>query len=188
MQFINIDFFKRFLDLGFTCGSKDLVPFVGADCNEMAAGAELSMNVTDPNVKPCSCYTQGSKRRIWEATLSSLKSKKVKGSHLIDCQVGSNCGLALGGDENESCFQRCSLDTSREKYLTSATHSAPLSSSCVEKIVEEHQLVNVMQEALTSKDFKLKGECFRIMLMNIADVAKRTHLTKVNPAYLSCLA
>ncbi|KAG7961993.1 hypothetical protein I3843_09G043200 [Carya illinoinensis] len=151
----------------------------GAHCNKMAAGAELSKKVTDPNVKQCSCSTQGSKRRVWEASLSSLKSKKVKGSHSIDCQVGSNCGLALGGDENESCFQGCSLDTSRDKYLTRATHSAPLSSSCVEKIVEEHQLVNVMQEVSVSKDFKSKGECFRIMLMNIADDAKRTHLTKV---------
>ncbi|KAG6694331.1 uncharacterized protein LOC122276049 isoform X3 [Carya illinoinensis] len=151
----------------------------GAHWNKMAAGAELSKKVTDPNVKQCSCSTQGSKRRVWEASLSSLKSKKVKGSHSIDCQVGSNCGLALGGDENESCFQGCSLDTSRDKYLTRATHSAPLSSSCVEKIVEEHQLVNVMQEVSVSEDFKSKGECFRIMLMNIADDAKRTHLTKV---------
>ncbi|XP_062167869.1 uncharacterized protein LOC133874051 [Alnus glutinosa] len=151
----------------------------GADCNKMTGGAELSKKGADPNVKHCSCSTQGAKRRVWEASLSSLKSKKVKGSHSIDCQVDSNCGLALGSVENDSCFQGCSLETSKNKSLVRETPRVPLSLNCVEKIAEEHGSVNVMPEALASKDFQSKGECFRIILMNIADDAKRTHLIKV---------
>lgn len=168
-------------------GSKDPLSFAGADCNKMTGGAELSKKGADPNVKHCSCSTQGAKRRVWEASLSSLKSKKVKGSHSIDCQVDSNCGLALGSVENDSCFQGCSLETSKNKSLVRDTPKVPLSHNCVEKIAEEHGSVNVMPEALASKDFQSKGECFRIILMNIADDAKRTHLIKVYPAYLPCL-
>ncbi|KAE8098705.1 hypothetical protein FH972_016749 [Carpinus fangiana] len=151
----------------------------GADCNKMAGDLELSKKGADPNLKHCSCSTQGAKRRVWEASLSSLKSKKVKGSHSIDCQIDSNCGLALGSVENGSCFQGCSLETSKNTSLVRDTPRAPWSRNCMEKIVQEHGSVNVMQEALASTDFQSKRECFRIILMNIADDAKRNHLIKV---------
>jgi hypothetical protein len=169
-------------------GSKDPRSFAGADCNKMAGDPELSKKGADPNLKHCSCSTQGAKRRVWEASLSSLKSKKVKGSHSIDCQIDSNCGLALGSVENGSCFRGCSLETSKNTSLVRDTPRAPWSRNCMEKIVQEHGSVNVMQEALASTDFQSKRECFRIILMNIADDAKRNHLIKVYPAYLPCLA
>lgn len=167
--------------------SKGPVPFAGADCNEMVAGAEPSKKGTDLNVYHCSCSTQGAKRRAWEASLSSLKSKKVKGSHSSECQLSSNYGVAIASDGNDYCLQGCSLDTSRDKSLRRVTQRAPLSSNCKQKIAEEQHPVNVLQEASPSIDIRFKGECFRIMLMNIADDTKRTHLTKVNTAYLSCL-
>lgn len=71
------------------------------------------------------------------------------------------------------------METSKNKYMVRDTPRAPLIRNCMENIAEEHGSVNVMPEALASKDFQSKGECFRIILMNIADDAKRTHLIKV---------
>uniref|UniRef100_A0A2N9IL67 BRCT domain-containing protein n=1 Tax=Fagus sylvatica TaxID=28930 RepID=A0A2N9IL67_FAGSY len=151
----------------------------GADGNKMAVGEELSKIGAEHNAKHCSCSTKGAKKRVWEASLSSLKSKKIKGSHSIDCQLDSNFGIALESDGNLSCFDRYSLDTSRNKSLLGVTPQASLSCSCLEKSAEEHRSVNVMPEGPASKELQSNGECFRILLMNIADDAKKTCLTKV---------
>ena len=166
-------------------GSNDLVPFAGADGNKMVVGEELSKIGVEHNAKHCSCSTQGAKKRVWEASLSSLKSKKIKGSHSIDYQLDSNFGIALESDGNLSCSDGFSLDTSRNKSLLGVTPWASLSCSCLEKSAEEHRSVNVMPKGPASKELQSNGECFRILLMNIADDAKKTCLTKVNPAYLS---
>ncbi|KAJ7976715.1 PAX-interacting protein 1 [Quillaja saponaria] len=98
-------------------GHKDSSPFAREDNNRMGIVAELSKDGADVDLKHNPYFTQGAKR-VWEASLSSLKSKKVKGTHLIDyAQVG--------------------------------------------------------KEMLSEKQF------FRIMLMNIADESKMTHLIKV---------
>ncbi|KAJ0088475.1 hypothetical protein Patl1_32416 [Pistacia atlantica] len=83
----------------------------------------------DTDAIHCTCSAQCAKRRIWEASLSSLKSKKVKGSHHVDCQLDYTSGL--------------------------------------------------VSEGLISKELLSNGECFRIMLMNIAECSKKMHLTKV---------
>ncbi|KAK7852080.1 pax-interacting protein 1 [Quercus suber] len=151
----------------------------GADCNKMAVDEELSEIGAEPNAKHCSCSTKGAKRRVWEASLSSLKSKKIKGSHSIDCQLDS-CPKALESDGNLSCFHGYSLDNSRNKSLLGVTPTASVRQSrCLEKSAEEHKSVNIFPEGPASKELQSKGECFRIMLMNIADDAKKTCLTKV---------
>lgn len=153
----------------------------------MAVGEELSEIGAEPNAKHFSCSTKGAKRRVWEASLSSLKSKKIKGSHSIACQLDS-CPKALESDGNLSCFHGYSLDTLRSKALLGVTPTASVRQSrCLEKSAEEHKSVNIFPEGPASKELQSKGECFRIMLMNIADDAKKTCLTKVNPEYLSCL-
>ncbi|XP_050245567.1 uncharacterized protein LOC126693588 isoform X1 [Quercus robur] len=151
----------------------------GADGNKMAVGEELSEIGAEPNAKHCSCSTKGAKRRVWEASLSSLKSKKIKGSHSIDCQLDS-CPKALESDGNLSCFHGYSLDSSRNKSLLGVTPTASVrQSKCLKKSAEEHKSVNIFPEGPASKELQSKGECFRIMLMNIADDAKKTCLTKV---------
>ncbi|KAJ6912152.1 hypothetical protein NC651_014736 [Populus alba x Populus x berolinensis] len=55
----------------------------------------------------------------------------------------------------------------------------PLTRNCMENNVKEDKSSNRTSEVLVSKEFQSKGECFRIMLMNIADDDKKTHLTKV---------
>ncbi|KAK2976131.1 hypothetical protein RJ640_010666 [Escallonia rubra] len=62
----------------------NLVPLDGGD-RKMANDLGLSQIEADGDVKHCSCSALGAKKRIWEASHTSLKSKKVKGGHQIDC-------------------------------------------------------------------------------------------------------
>uniref|UniRef100_A0A6N2K004 BRCT domain-containing protein n=1 Tax=Salix viminalis TaxID=40686 RepID=A0A6N2K004_SALVM len=55
----------------------------------------------------------------------------------------------------------------------------PLTRNCMENKAKEDKSINRTSEVLVSKEFQSKGECFKIMLMNIADNDKKTHLTKV---------
>lgn len=106
----------------------------------------------------CSQSTKGAKR-TWEASLSSLKSKRVKGSQLVDNQSGSSCGFILETDEANPC----SVEVLHDPSITKG------SEKCIEYNVEAP--INI--EPPSAK------QCFRIMLMNIADDAKKTQLTKV---------
>uniref|UniRef100_F6HLN0 PAX-interacting protein 1 n=1 Tax=Vitis vinifera TaxID=29760 RepID=F6HLN0_VITVI len=129
---------------------RDLVPFEEVDCNNMTNDVRLTGVGTDVEAN-CSCSAHGAKKRVWEASLSSLKSKKVKGSHQIGCQLDSNWDIVSGnGKIDNVCFVGCSLGTTRNESLS--------------------ELSFELQE---------KGEGFRIMLMNIADDTKKAHLTKI---------
>lgn len=108
----------------------------------------------------CSQSTKGAKR-TWEASLSSLKSKRVKGSQLVDNQSGSSCGFILETDEANPCVVE-------DLYDPSITDG---SEKCVDNYLHVEAPINM--EAPSTK------QCFRIMLMNIADDAKKTQLTKV---------
>ena len=125
----------------------------------------------------CSCSAHGAKKRVWEASLSSLKSKKVKGSHQIGCQLDSNWDIVSGnGKIDNVCFVGCSLGTTRNESLSEVLPRDILSSSYVEKNVED---CGPLSKDQLSFELQEKGEGFRIMLMNIADDTKKAHLTKV---------
>ncbi|KAJ0042578.1 hypothetical protein Pint_17789 [Pistacia integerrima] len=124
----------------------------------------------DTDAIHCTCSAQCAKRRIWEASLPSLKSKKVKGSHHVDCQLDSTSGLVSEGDE--------ALVISGSKSLVEVTPSYPLTSSCIKSSAKD-EAVCTTSAGLISKELLSNGECFRIMLMNIAECSKKMQLTKV---------
>ncbi|XP_048225703.1 uncharacterized protein LOC8268016 isoform X2 [Ricinus communis] len=147
--------------------------FGGLGCSKKSSGAGLEKIEADIDAKFCSCYTQNKRRRVWEASLSSLKSKKVKGSHQIDCTEYS------GSDRMESCFNECSLAISKGNSFLEVSDTDPLTSNCMENNAKEGRSINMGSEAIVSRGLQSMGDNIQIMLMNIADEAKKIHLTKV---------
>ena len=106
-------------------------------------------------MKHCFQSTKSAKR-AWEASISSLKSKRVKGSQLVDCQSDCSWGFMSEADRSNP-------------YFLGVHHVGPLKANNFEKCIE----APINKELLSTK------QCFRIMLMNIADDTKKTQLTKV---------
>lgn len=138
-------------------------------------------NIAD---KQCSCSSHGEKRKVWETSSSSLKTKKVKGTHQIDshqngCQLHSNWNLIPDTDRNDSRLYGCSF-VSANKSLVEVS----LVNNCVRNEAQENRPSSMTPEALTINDIQSNKECFRIMLMNIADKTKKTQLIKVRSLHL----
>ncbi|KDO49619.1 hypothetical protein CISIN_1g009150mg [Citrus sinensis] len=148
-------------------GSGELAAFENVHCSNMTVGA--AQIGTDTGAKHCSC-SQGTKRR-WEASTSSLKSKKVKGSSCADCHLDSDRSLASAGGET--------VGLSGCKPLREITPSNHVTVDCTGNDAKEDRPVCTTSAAFISKEFQSNGKCFRIMLMNIADDSKKVHLTKV---------
>lgn len=136
----------------------DSVAFARANDDRGATDAERSH---DANVKYRSQSSNGVKR-AWEASLSSLKSKRVKGSQLVVCQSDSSWGFISEADGADPCF-------------VEVPHVDPLITKNAEKFTGDY----LHLEAPFNKELPSAKQCFRIMLMNIADDAKKTQLTKV---------
>ncbi|XVE95859.1 hypothetical protein REPUB_Repub02eG0170400 [Reevesia pubescens] len=133
--------------------------------------------------KQCSCSSQGSKRKVWEASLSSLKTKKVKGTHQMDshqngCQLDPDWHIIPDSDRNDSRLDGCSF-VSTDKSLVEVMPEVSLVSNCMGNEAQEGRPSRMTEEALNAKELQPNRECFRIMLMNIADDTKKTHLLKV---------
>ncbi|KAE9585255.1 hypothetical protein Lal_00017951 [Lupinus albus] len=137
----------------------DIIPSSGENDDRDVTGAESSRNT---NVKYCSRSTNSAKR-VWEASLSSLKSKRVKGlSQLVDCQSDSSWGFISEADRANPCF-------------VEGHHVDPL----ITKKSEKFKCDNLHLEAPINKELQSTKRRCRIMLMDIADDAKRTQLTRV---------
>ncbi|WCJ33392.1 N-acetyltransferases N-acetyltransferases [Euphorbia peplus] len=148
----------------------------GKKSSKNTSSGELDKIMADIDVEYCSCFTQG-KKRAWEASLSSLKSKKVKGSHQIECQTESVLGL--GSDKRGPCFHGCSLGMSKCSSFMEATARGPLTTNSVKNNAKDSKSTTMESGALVSNEPQPQGERVRIMLMNIADDTKKAHLTKV---------
>ncbi|KAI3968257.1 hypothetical protein MKX01_018560 [Papaver californicum] len=126
--------------------------------------------------KTCSCSGQGVKRRAWEASLSSLKSKKVKGGHCNDCHVDFTCDLSLECDlANISVSLGFSGDKSCSEVILK---NLPMINSCQVIHAAESRLANILVDEDRGHELST-GECHKIMLMNIADDVKKVFLTKI---------
>lgn len=149
--------------------------FAGADGDSLPTVAGLANDGVDAEMNS-SNSTKGAKR-IWEASLSSLKSKRVKGSHFVDGRSDSSWDFASEVDRTGSCFVGCSWGVSSGKNLA----EFPCGDSLIvqEKNFEKLRGHHLQLEAQVSNEQLSTKQCFRIMLMNIADDAKKTHLTKV---------
>ncbi|XP_038972881.1 uncharacterized protein LOC103695462 isoform X2 [Phoenix dactylifera] len=134
----------------------NLVPLNNVGCNGNEVDLGVAENEFDTDGR-CS-LGQRVKRQIWEATLSSLKSKRIRGGHLIGCCQESNQDIAC---------ESCSLETSG---CEQSVRAFPKDSIC-------HAEGNRFGDA--NNDLVLQGNCPIIMLMNIADDAKKACLTKI---------
>lgn len=165
-------------------GYRDSLPFNIGKSNKFVSVEELYKPGVDADVMRCSSSTQGSgAKRVWEASLSSLKSKKVKGSYLVGCQSGSNWNLDSESGRDGSCYHTCPLGASENKSLTGLPPKDPSTSSYKENIAETCAQGNILSEVSVGKESHPHTECFKIMLMNIADDTKKEVLTKVRPVY-----
>ncbi|KAK8928917.1 hypothetical protein KSP39_PZI017565 [Platanthera zijinensis] len=116
---------------------------------------------------------QSGKRLVWEASLSSLKSKRVRGSHVPNDSVSSdqNCS-PLHDERNYACFN---------EHTMNAPGCCPLLKEFSNSIAQDSKLKALFEEERStqqSTDRGIKGSCPRIMFMNIADDEKKSRLTK----------
>lgn len=152
------------------------MPLGKVDCYNMASDEGLTGVRIDAEAN-CSCSAHCAQKRVWEASLSSLKSKKVKGSHQIFCPLDSSWDCVSGnGKIDDASFVGCSLGATGNRSLTEVPPGYTLASGYIEKNVEDFGSFSKDQLSIEHQG---KGEAFRIMLMNIADDTKKAHLTKV---------
>ncbi|CAK8543150.1 unnamed protein product [Lathyrus sativus] len=120
-------------------------------------------NAVPSNTTNCSQSTKVEKR-AWEASLSSLKSKRVKGSQLVDCGSDYSWGFVSEADRANPCYVEASHG-----------HGNTLITKKSEKCIGDHMHF----EAPINLKSPSTKQCFKIMLMNINDDAKKTQLAKV---------
>lgn len=124
-------------------------------------------------LKKCSCSESGSKKRTWETSHTSVKSKKIKGGHQADCDLHSkdiSLESVSGNSFSAISKSKCQVGITPNDHLT----------SFLEKNAEEATAVNLTYEEHSSRGISSRGKSFRIMLMNIADDSKKANLTKVH--------
>lgn len=113
------------------------------------------------------------KKRVWEASCTSLKSKKVKGGHAIDCQSDAR-DSASGRDTRNNCPSISSVFIEGNKFLLDEDNLT----NSLGKNDENCRPHNMTSKHHGSGELS-KEKCFRVMLMNIADYKKKSALTKV---------
>ncbi|GMJ03799.1 hypothetical protein like AT2G41450 [Hibiscus trionum] len=146
-----------------------------------AAGRSVGEKGANIAAKQCSCASQRTKRKVWEASLSSLKTKKLKGTHQIDshqngCQLASDWHIIP--DIDGSQLDGCSFH-STDKSSMAVTTGVSLVNNCTVNKVQQGRPRCMTSEAPTTNESQPHRECFRIMLMNIADDTKKENLIKV---------
>ncbi|KAJ4980143.1 hypothetical protein NE237_010923 [Protea cynaroides] len=156
----------------------DFVPLTEVDCKVPATGSEVAESGDDAHLKSCSCSGQGARRRDWEASLSSLQSKKIKGSHHIDCHLESNWDFICKKQDrgNDFSVNGCSIVASRGKLLMGVQNHPAISAKESRSFGPFRVMPN---EDHISKKLPSEVERPRIMLMNIADDIKKERLTKI---------
>ncbi|PHT54577.1 hypothetical protein CQW23_09039 [Capsicum baccatum] len=124
-------------------------------------------------LKKCSCSASGSKKRTWETSSTSVKSKKIKGGHQ------THCDLHAKDTSLESVTRTCFSAVSKSKCPVDITPNDHLTSQFLEKNAEGATAVNLTYEEHTSRGISSRGTNFSIMLMNVADDNKKANLTKI---------
>lgn len=154
-------------------GSKGVCCLEPANCGNVVVDLGDLKSGSEAEEKRCSCSAEQTRKRIWEASCTSLKSKKVKGGHTSDCQ--SDVKDSASGSEN-NCPGKSSTFISGDKFLCDEDI---LTNNCLGKNNESCQSLDVMsQHHVSCKDLSTE-KCFRVMLMNIADNKKKSGLTKI---------
>ncbi|KAG6528382.1 uncharacterized protein LOC122041593 [Zingiber officinale] len=104
------------------------------------------------------------KRPLWEASLSSLKLKRIRGAHLVSCPVKSNqdfpCDNCFAGSSGCNDMAVVLPDHSSSASYLGTDDAGKLSSDTCEKMA-------------------VKQSCPRVIFMDIANDAKKILLTKI---------
>lgn len=147
-----------------------------SDLNKTTIDLGLKKNERDADETYCSCSTQRVvNKRVWEASLSSLKSKKVKGGHDIDCNLASSWNLIRENSEiKDARFDDCSYGISKDWSSLEVTSKDQLRLCGPASHAEDNRQVHLK----STDELTLRGKPL-IMLMNIADDSKKECLTKV---------
>ncbi|KAL2923431.1 Mediator of DNA damage checkpoint protein 1 [Bienertia sinuspersici] len=122
-----------------------------------ARGESVSTKVVARQIS--TTYERNTKRRVWETSSSSLKSKRVKAVHVS----GQPCSNSVSVSD-------------KEVQDDSPSNGIPLG-------LEENMSTKKGRtvEALMASDDECasRGKCFNVMLMDIADGPKKDYLTKI---------
>lgn len=153
---------------------QDPCTFGGDEVVQCNMAMDAAKERCDAVRKSCSCSIQGRKKRFWESSLSSLKSKKVKGTHQDVSRLGSNWAVVSESEDGQP----------KSNSLLEVYAPECLFICSKENNVEEGIPRCMIVESQTDKKCQSNGEIFRIMLMNIADDTKKAHLTKVYLIYV----
>ncbi|CAA3011239.1 microcephalin isoform X1 [Olea europaea subsp. europaea] len=148
------------------CKHADLVPTVGH--HSPGNGSGLIKSGSEAGLEQCSCSELGTKKRLWEASYTSLKSKKVKGAHVIDCQLGSDDSVPGRDGRNDCCFNNNSYPAISGGKFSNDIFPNKDGKAC-KVTIEDCGALEVPSSVLS----------FRIILMNIADDNKKSNLTKI---------
>ncbi|KAL0453165.1 UNVERIFIED_CONTAM: hypothetical protein Slati_1294600 [Sesamum latifolium] len=150
---------------------------VTMNCNvASASGIRAGGNEYDEG--DCSCSVQGTKKRMWEASRTSLKSKKVKGTYSNDCQLASCCPVWTSDRRIVNCPDRNCFLTSGNEISPDALLTNSGSNSMYGKN-EECRGGNITNEEYGYPKIPSGAKGYRVMLMNIADNDKKSRLTKI---------
>lgn len=114
-----------------------------------------------------SCSVNGTKKRTWEATRTSLKSKKVKGTQSNDCELGSHCSVWTGDERIVNNLDSNCLLTRGNQIL----QKYELNEGCRAR--------SIRNEDYGGAEISCTTQRCRVMLMNIADDVKKLLLAKV---------
>ncbi|CAA0812797.1 Unknown protein [Striga hermonthica] len=138
---------------------------LAVSCSLVDASGKHDVGIED-HEDNCSWSALDTKKRTWEASCTSLKSKKVKGTH-SDSQLGSHCLVWTSDERIANCHDRNCLGTN------SGNHSPHEKS-------EKCRMVDIRNEDLYVRpEIPSTAKCNRIMLMNIADDEKKARLSKI---------
>ncbi|KAK6149101.1 hypothetical protein DH2020_016626 [Rehmannia glutinosa] len=160
-------------------GCQDVDPLPVAIYCSVANASGIREGGGEDHEDNCSCSVQGTKKRTWEASCTSLKSKKVKGTHSNACQLGSHCPVWTSDGRIVNCHDRNDLLTNENKFMPDALLTNSGSNSMYEKN-EERRTVSIRNEDFyVCPEIPSTAKCNRIMLMNIADDEKKSRLTKI---------
>ncbi|KAK9128880.1 hypothetical protein Syun_017677 [Stephania yunnanensis] len=147
-------------------------------CNETNTVFKVTENRDGADAKCSYLSKRGVKRRVWEASCSALKSKKVKGGLQIDCPRDSDCDKH--DEENDSGFTNYSFGTSKGHFSMEACANDSSQDPCLQMYEKGKDQVHIISnEERAQGKILTKEESHRIMLMNIADDAKKAFLTKI---------
>lgn len=127
----------------------------------------------------CSRLQKTGKRCTWEASLSSIKSKRVKGGHLLNDEGVCGCGSSgEHGGENVGIGDLSLGECQCKSLVDLLPKDVPPDSAAVHS--KDVAIENPATGDFIISELVASRKCPKIMFMNIADENKKTCLTKVH--------